>query len=76
MHLAIDEQLSIDQPSGVRAVFALLAARAGDEHTAAHEAMECLGDVLWQAQRGTLPPDMAAFNAAYLECLHRRLEKH
>lgn len=53
-----------------------LAARAGDEHAAAHEAMECLGDVIWQAQRGTLPPDMAAINAAYLECLHRRLGKH
>jgi NAD(P)-dependent dehydrogenase (short-subunit alcohol dehydrogenase family) len=76
MHLAIDEQLSIDQPAGVRALFERLAERAGDEHAAAHEAMECLGDVVWQAQRGTLPADIAVINAAYLECLHRRLGKH
>lgn len=76
MHLAIDEQLAIDQPTGVRALFERLAARTGDPHAAAHEAMECLGDVVWQAQRGTLPPDIAAINAAYLECLHRRLGEH
>lgn len=76
MHLAIDEQLSIDQPCGVRAVFDRLAARAGTEHAAAHEAMECLGEVVWQAQRGALPSDIAAINAAYMECLHRRLGAH
>jgi hypothetical protein len=30
--------------------------------------MECLGEVLWQAQRTGQPPD----GAAYLECLQRR----
>jgi hypothetical protein len=73
MHLAIDEQLSIDQPTGVRAVFEMLAARTGDGHSAAHEAMECLGRVMWEAQRNTLPSDPDAINAAYLECLQRRV---
>ena len=72
MHLALEEQLSIDQPPGIVAVFRRLAARAGDEHGAAHEAMECLGEVVWNAQRGTLPADTAAINAAYLDCLQRR----
>ena len=72
MHLALDEQLSIDQPAGIRATFARLAARAGGEHPAAHEAMECLGEVIWQAQRSSLPQDTAAINAAYLDCLARR----
>ena len=73
MHMAIDEQLSIDQPTGIRAVFEMLAARAGDAHAAAHQAMECLGRLMWEAQRGGVPSDPEAINAAYLECLQRRL---
>lgn len=72
MHLALDEQVSIDQPPGVRAAFERIAALSGDAHAAAHEAMECLGEVIWQTQRGTVPAAMDAINAAYLECLQRR----
>jgi hypothetical protein len=68
MHLAIAEQLSIDQPPGIRAVWQQLTTRLGNAHPAAHEVMACLGEVLWQAQRTGQPPD----GAAYLECLHRR----
>lgn len=73
MHLALEEQLSIDQPPGIRGALAQLAARAGSEHDAAHEAMECLGEIVWRAQRGTLPADTEAINAAYLDCLKRRV---
>ena len=72
MHLALDEQLTIDQPIGIRAVYERLAARHAGEHDAAHDAMECLGRVLWEAQRGVLPADPAAINDALLECLRRR----
>ena len=72
MHLALDEQLSIDQPHGIRAVVTALTQKAGSAHDAAHEAMECLGEVVWRAQRGTLPQDTEAVNAAYLDCLRRR----
>jgi hypothetical protein len=54
------------------AAFRRLAARAGDEHDAAHEAMQCLGEIVWSTQRGVLPPDAEAINAAYLDCLQRR----
>jgi hypothetical protein len=73
MHLSLEEQMSIDQPPGVRALLDALARHHGDRHGAAHEAMECLGEVVWRAQRGTLPADMASINAGYIECLHRRL---
>ena len=72
MHLALAEQLSIDQPPGIRAAFAQLAARTGGEHPAAHEAMECLGEIVWRAQQSSVAADPAAINAAYLECLARR----
>ena len=73
MHLSIEEQVSIDQPPGVRALLEALTRRQGDRHAAAHEAMECLGEVIWRAQRGSLPADMASINEGYIECLRRRL---
>jgi hypothetical protein len=71
MHLAIAEQLSIDQPPGLRAAYERLVRRTGDPHVAAHEVMECLGEVIWSAQR-TGARTAEELNAAYLECLARR----
>lgn len=68
MHLAIAEQLSIDQPPGIRDCFQQLAERTGSAHEAAHETMECLGEVLWQAQRRAGVPD----GQQYVECLRQR----
>lgn len=72
MHLAIAEQLSIDQPPGIRAAYERLVRSRGDVHAAAHEVMECLGEIVWTAQRAgsALPPD--EMSARYLECLARR----
>ena len=68
MHLSISEQCSIDQPRGIRQAVELLAARRGSLHDAHHEAMECLGVMLWESQRAGRPPD----GAAYVECVQRR----
>ncbi|MEZ5652253.1 MAG: DUF1841 family protein [Burkholderiaceae bacterium] len=68
MHLAIAEQLSIDQPPGIKAAHARLSSRLDDAHEAAHRIMECLGEVVWRAQRDGTPPD----GEAYLECIHRQ----
>jgi len=73
LHVALEEQESIDQPAGIRALLERLRLRLGDRHEAAHEAMECLGEILWRSQRGTLAPDMDIINRAYIECLERRL---
>lgn len=73
MHLTLEEQASIDQPPGVSDLLARLARRCGSAHAAAHEAMECLGEILWRTQRGTIAADMATINRDYLECLRRRL---
>jgi len=68
LHLAIEEQLSIDQPPGIRAAVASLQLRRGDRHAALHEVLECLGETVFNAQRNNAPPD----GAAYLECIRRR----
>ena len=70
MHLSITEQISIDQPPGIRAAFQLLAQRRGSEHEAHHEIMEALCEMIWNAQRNVLPPD----GAAYSENIKRRAQ--
>jgi hypothetical protein len=74
MHLALEEQLSIDQPHGVRHGFEALQQRCTSRHDAAHQAMECLGEILWRTQRGLISADMPTINDAYLECLCRRAD--
>ena len=68
MHLSIQEQVAIDQPSGIRQAVELLAARRGSMHEAHHEVMECLGEMIWASQRSGLPPD----GQAYIEAVRRR----
>jgi hypothetical protein len=68
MHLSISEQVSIDQPRGIRQAVELLAARRGSMHEAQHEAMECLGEMMWTSQRSGLPPD----GERYIDCVRRR----
>jgi hypothetical protein len=67
LHLALEEQLSIDQPPGIASVFQEIVEKKQDRHEALHEAIECLAQTLWHAQRDNAPPDAAA----YLECLTR-----
>lgn len=68
MHLTISEQVSIDQPRGIRQAVELLAAKRNSLHEAQHEVMECLGEMIWQSQRSGQPPD----GLAYLDAVRRR----
>ncbi|MBW8831572.1 MAG: DUF1841 family protein [Burkholderiales bacterium] len=68
MHLSISEQISIDQPRGIRQAFDLLAARRGSTHEAHHEVMECLGQMMWESQRSGRPPD----GEKYIDCIQQR----
>jgi hypothetical protein len=67
MHLSIAEQVSIDQPPGIRAAHNALVQRLG-EHDAHHQIMECLGEMLWTSQRNSTAPD----TATYVECVRKR----
>jgi hypothetical protein len=68
LHVALEEQLSIDQPPGIVARFGALLERTADRHQAMHEAIECLAETVWRAQRDKAAPDAAA----YLACVERR----
>ena len=65
MHLTIEEQISIDQPPGIRAHFVRLTRKLESEHDAQHRMMECLSEMIWQAQRSHTQPDAAV----YINCL-------
>lgn len=69
LHLAIVEQLSIGQPFGIRELYAELARKHDDEHAAQHDMMECLGEMIWQAQRYGGGPDVNL----YLSCIRAKL---
>ena len=68
MHLSISEQCSIEQQRGIRQAVVLLSRRLGSLHDAHHAAMECLGQMLSDAQRAGRSPDGQAYSA----CVQRR----
>lgn len=67
LHLAIAEQISIDQPPGIKAAYHALR-RTMEVHDAEHAVMECLGETIWRSQRDAAPLD----GEAYLECVRRK----
>lgn len=69
MHIGIEEQLNMDRPAGINAKFKTLAQQLGDAHDAQHIIMECLAEMLWQAQRHGDAPD----EKGYLSCIDTNL---
>ncbi len=67
MHIAIEEQLALDAPRGVRELYARLQRMGSNPHEIQHRMMECLGEMLWQAARHGSAPD----ESRYLDCLRR-----
>jgi len=55
MHLTISEQGSNNQPPGIKEIAKKLSAKIGSEHEAQHVMMDCLGQVMWEAQRQSSP---------------------
>ncbi|MET0024407.1 MAG: DUF1841 family protein [Sedimenticola sp.] len=67
MHISIQEQISTDRPAGIRLAYQKLSLKTGDHHEAEHKMMECLGRMLWEAQRSGGMPD----ENLYLECVRQ-----
>lgn len=68
LHLAVEEQLSIDQPPGIQAACRQLSVRHGSEHEAKHHIGACLVETLREAQLRGGPFD----TQTYLACLADR----
>ncbi len=69
LHLAVTEQLSIDQPPGIRNCYQQLLKSHGDPMAAQHLIIDCLTETVWRAQRAGTPPD----GERYIECLRHHI---
>lgn len=70
LHITIEEQLSMDNPAGIRQHFDILQ-QNHDRHDALHILLECLAEAVWKAQRyesNNLEQD-------YLACVTEQLKK-
>ena len=70
MHIAIREQISIDQPAGVSGHHQALCMKCGSAPEAEHEMMDCLAEMIWQSQRNQSAPDAGI----YLACLVKKCQ--
>ena len=71
MHMAIQEQIAIDQPRGVRNAHQKLMMKLGTSWDAEHEIMDCLAEMIWQAQQMKTAPSAEI----YLKCIAAKLLK-
>jgi hypothetical protein len=58
LHISIHEQLSINQPEGITEIYNALLNKHQDPHTVEHLIMECLAEMVWEAQRNNAAPDL------------------
>ena len=61
LHLSILEQISINQPIGIAAIYEKLKLKHQDEHDAQHDILDCLAETIWQAQRNHADLDAAQY---------------
>jgi len=71
MHLGLQEQISTNRPAGISGLYRQLILKCGDVHTAEHEMMECLGQMIWESQHYNQMPD----EQVYLKCIRAAIEK-
>ncbi|VVC76230.1 hypothetical protein AQUSIP_15360 [Aquicella siphonis] len=58
LHQAIHDQLSLDQPQGIRQIQQQLLAEYKDDHQVQHLIMQCLYSMMYQSQQsGVIPSD-------------------
>jgi Domain of unknown function (DUF1841) len=71
LHLSVLEQISINQPIGITDIYEQLKLKYQVEHDAQHDILECLGEVIWQAQRNNSAID----SQYYVQLLQQKLSK-
>jgi len=67
LHITLLEQLQIDRPPGVLAIYQKLNANQANDHQTQHRMLECLGQWLYSSQAGQAAPSPEV----YMECLRR-----
>lgn len=70
LHVTIEEQLSMDNPSGIRQHLQTLQQKH-DKHDALHVLLECLAEAIWKAQRN----ESSDLEQEYLSCVVEQVKK-
>lgn len=71
LHISLHEQVSTDRPTGIRELYQQLLSHYHSAHDCEHAMMDCLAEVLWQAQRNGQPPS----DEDYLQALRSLLQQ-
>ena len=67
LHLAIREQVATNRPEMMATCYNTLCNKHGNSHDAEHQIMECLTEMLWNAQQNNTAPD----ELGYINCLKK-----
>lgn len=70
LHLSLREQLSINQPHGIKEIYQKIINSAGDSHEAEHKMMDCIAEMIFSSQKNNLPMD----HQAYIRCLEAQAQ--
>jgi hypothetical protein len=70
LHMTIEEQLSMDNPTGIRQYFNTLQ-QGRERHDALHILLECLAEAVWKAQRH----ETSNLEQDYLACVFEQVKK-
>ena len=65
LHLALKDQLSLNEPNGVREVHQKLIDHFKDQHVVEHLMMECIAEMIYLSQKN----DTAMDQESYLNCI-------
>ncbi|MBE8189983.1 MAG: DUF1841 family protein [Candidatus Thioglobus sp.] len=70
LHLALQEQLAINQPAGILEYYQKILQQTKDPHTAEHQMMECIAQMIFAAQKN----NQALNHQAYISCLKKQCQ--
>ncbi len=70
LHLSLREQLSINQPIGIRKYYQQILNTTKNPHEAEHKMMECIAKMIFSSQKNNMPMDYQA----YIRCLQTQFD--
>jgi len=70
LHLALRDQLSIDQPPGIKEAYDKLLSKHQDTHVVEHLMMDCIAEMIFSAQNNNTQMDQQA----YFKCIQNQVE--
>ncbi len=69
LHLTLQEQLALQRPPELADLYQQLVKKHSDSHAAEHKMMECLSEMIWQAQRN----QSMTHENEYIECIRKKV---